>query len=282
MDLRSPNKYLQAFVDAGREAGFPINDDFNGAEQEGIGPYQVTHKNGERFSAAKAYLTPNLGRKNLTVFTEAHTTRILFEGKRATGVEFRRAGRLEQIGANHEVLMAAGALQTPQILMLSGVGPAARAARSTASASIHDLPGVGRNLHDHVDAVQVVDAPQLKETFGVSLGGIAPRAQGDPASGAASAAACSPPTSPRPAASSRARRPRPSPTCSCTSWSASWSTTAARRCSATATRRTCACCGRRAAAASRWPAPTRSPRRASTRTSSTIPTTCSAWCAASA
>ena len=171
MDLRSPNKYLQAFIDAGREAGYPINDDFNGAEQEGIGPYQVTHKNGERFSAAKAYLTPNLGRKNLTVFTEAHTTRILFKDKRATGVEFRRAGKIEQIGANHEVLMAAGALQTPQLLMLSGVGPADELARHGIGI-IHDLPGVGRNLHDHVDAVQVVDAPQLKETFGVSLGGI--------------------------------------------------------------------------------------------------------------
>ncbi len=171
MDLRSPNKYLQAFVDAGREAGYRITDDFNGAEQEGIGPYQVTHKNGERFSAAKAYLTPNLGRRNLTVFTEAHTTRILFEGKRAAGVEFRRAGRLEQIAANHEVLLAAGALQTPQILMLSGVGPAAELAKHGIGV-LHDLPGVGRNLHDHVDAVQVVDAPHLKETFGVSLSGI--------------------------------------------------------------------------------------------------------------
>ena len=171
MDLRSPNKYLQAFVDAGREAGYPVNDDFNGAEQEGVGPYQVTHKNGERFSAAKAYLTPNLGRKNLTVFTEAHTTRVLFKDKRATGVEFRRAGKTLQIGANHEVLMAAGALQTPQLLMLSGVGPADELAKHGIGV-VHDLPGVGRNLHDHVDAVQVVDAPQLKETFGVSLGGI--------------------------------------------------------------------------------------------------------------
>ncbi len=171
MDLRSPNKYLQAFVDAGREAGYPVNNDFNGAEQEGIGPYQVTHKNGERFSAAKAYLTPNLGRKNLTVFTEAHTTRILFTNKRATGVEFRRAGKTLQIGANHEVLMAAGALQTPQLLMLSGVGPADELAKHGIGV-VHDLAGVGRNLHDHVDAVQVVDAPQLKETFGVSLGGI--------------------------------------------------------------------------------------------------------------
>ena len=172
MDLRSPNRYLQAYIDAGREAGYPINDDFNGAEQEGIGRYQVTHRDGERFSAAKAYLTPNLGRGNLTVFTEAHTTRVLFEGRRATGVEFRRAGRLERIAANHEVLMAAGALQTPQLLMLSGVGPAAELGKHGIPV-LHDLPGVGRNLHDHIDVVQVVDAPHLKETFGVSLGCVA-------------------------------------------------------------------------------------------------------------
>ena len=112
--------------------------------------YQVTHKNGERFSAAKAYLTPNLGRPNLTVFTGAHTTRVLFEGRRAKGVEFRRDGRLEQIGANHEVLMAAGALQTPQILMLSGVGPADHL-RSLDIPVVRDLPGVGQNLQDHIE-----------------------------------------------------------------------------------------------------------------------------------
>ena len=259
MDLRSPNKYLQAYLDAGREAGYPITDDFNGAEQEGIGPFQVTHKNGERFSAAKAYLTPNLGRRNLTVFTEAHTTRILFEGKRATGVEFRRAGRLEQIGANHEVLMAAGALQTPQILMLSGVGPAGELSKHGIGV-IHDLPGVGQNLHDHVDAVQVIVAPHLKEPFGVSLGGIGRVLKAIPqwrnqrrgmlTTNFAEAGGFV-----------KSQPPRRSPTCSCTSSSPSWSTTAARRCSATATPATCACCARKAAAASRWPAPIRSPRR---------------------
>jgi choline dehydrogenase-like flavoprotein len=171
MDLRSPNRHLQAFVDAGREAGYPVTDDFNGAQQEGIGPYQVTHKNGERFSAAKAYLTPNLGRRNLTVFTNAHTTRVLFDGKRATGIELRRAGQLQRLDANHEVLMAAGALQTPQLLMLSGVGPASELARFGIGL-VHELPGVGQNFHDHVDVVQVVDAPALVDTFGVSFTGI--------------------------------------------------------------------------------------------------------------
>jgi len=172
MDLRSPNKTLQAFIEAGRQAGYPVNDDFNGADQEGIGAYQVTHRNGERFSAAKAYLTPNRGRTNLAVFTDAHTTRVLFEGARATGVEFLRDGRLEQIGARHEVLLAAGALQSPQILLLSGVGPAAELLRQGIGV-VHDLPGVGKHLHDHIDATMVVEAPALTETFGVTAGGIA-------------------------------------------------------------------------------------------------------------
>jgi len=171
MDLRSPSRYVDNFVEAGRQAGHPVNNDFNGADQEGVGPYQVTHKNGERHSAAKAYLTPNLDRPNLTVFTEARTTRILFEGKRASGIEFIRGGKVEQIGARHEVLMAAGALQTPQILMLSGVGAGDELAKLGIGV-IHDLPGVGKNLHDHLDAVQVVVAPQMKDTFGVTPGGI--------------------------------------------------------------------------------------------------------------
>jgi len=171
MDLRSPNPHVNAFIEAGRQAGYPINPDFNGSEQEGIGWYQVTHKNGERFSAAKAYLTPNLGRPNLKVFTEAHTTRVLFEGRRATGIEIRQGGRLLRLGARHEVLLSAGALQSPQLLMLSGVGRGQDLARHGIPV-VHDLPGVGRNFHDHVDVVQVVDAPALVETFGISLGGI--------------------------------------------------------------------------------------------------------------
>jgi len=172
MDLRSPNATLPAYVEAGRQAGYPVNDDFNGAEQEGIGAYQVTHRDGERFSAAKAYLTPNLGRPNLTVLTGVHATRVLFEGRRAVGVEFRQDGTLRRVGATREVLLAAGALQSPQLLMLSGVGPAAELAALGIPVQ-HDLPGVGRHFHDHVDIVQVVEAPALKETFGVSFGGVA-------------------------------------------------------------------------------------------------------------
>jgi len=94
MDLRSPNRFGPLFVQAGQQAGYPLNTDFNGAQQEGVGMYQVTHKNGERFSAAKGYLTPNLGRPNLQVITDAHATRILLEGRRAVGVEVRVGGPL--------------------------------------------------------------------------------------------------------------------------------------------------------------------------------------------
>ena len=168
MDLRDPNRHTAAFIEAGRQAGHALNPDFNGPDQEGIGPYQVTHRNGERCSAAKAFLTPHRGRANLHVLTGAHATRILFEGRRAVGVEYRQGGALRQVRAHREVLLAAGALQSPQLLMLSGVGPGAHL-QSHGVAVVHDLPGVGRNLHDHVDVVQVVDAPHLKDLFGLSL-----------------------------------------------------------------------------------------------------------------
>lgn len=171
MDLRSPNRFGPVFVDAAAQAGYPRNTDFNGATQEGVGLYQVTHKNGERFSAAKAYITPNLGRSNLSVQTGAHVTRILFEGRRAVGVEVRQGGALRQLKARREVVLAAGALQSPQILMLSGVGPAEHL-RSLGITVVHDAPGVGRNLHDHVDVVQVVNAPDLKDLFGLSPAGL--------------------------------------------------------------------------------------------------------------
>ena len=171
MDLRSPSTYGPIFVAAGKQAGHPESKDFNGAEQHGVGMHQVTHKNGERHSAAKAYLTPNLARPNLTVITSAHTTRILTEGKRAVGVAYRQGTEVKQIKASREVLLCAGALQSPQILMLSGVGPSAELQKH-GIAVVHDLPGVGENLHDHLDVVQVVNAPHLKDLFGVSLSGV--------------------------------------------------------------------------------------------------------------
>ncbi len=175
MDLRSPSKYGPIFVEAGKQAGHPESKDFNGAEQHGVGMHQVTHKNGERYSAAKAYLTPNLARPNLTVITSAHTMRILTEDnsgvKRAVGVEYRQGNEIKQIKASREVLLCAGAFQSPQILMLSGIGPAAELQKHGINV-VHDLPGVGENLHDHIDVVQVVNAPHLKDLFGVSLSGL--------------------------------------------------------------------------------------------------------------
>lgn len=171
MDLRSPNRYSPNFVQAGQQAGFPLNRDFNGSTQEGVGPYQVTHRNGERCSAAKAYLAPALSRPNLQVITQAHTTRLLFEGRRAVGVEYRQGNELKQVRAQREVLLSAGALQSPQILMLSGVGPGAHL-RQLGIPVLHDLPGVGANLHDHVDVVLGVDAPHLKDFFGLSAVGL--------------------------------------------------------------------------------------------------------------
>jgi choline dehydrogenase-like flavoprotein len=170
-ELTTPNHLGTVFVEAGLQAGYLENKDFNGQTQEGVGAYQVTHKNGERFSAAKAYLTPQLGRPNLQVFTGAHTTRILIEQKRAVGVEFAHEGEIKQLRASREVLLCAGALQSPQVLMLSGIGPHKHLVEK-GIATVQDVPGVGQNLHDHIDVVQVVDAPNLKESFGVSLSGM--------------------------------------------------------------------------------------------------------------
>jgi len=171
MDLRSPNAFGPVFVEAAKQAGFPENRDFNGASQEGVGLYQVTHKNGERFSAAKAYLAPNRGRANLHVVTGAHATRVLLEGRRATGVAYRMGDTEHALSARREVLLSAGALLSPQLLMLSGIGPAEEL-RAHGIPVVHDLPGVGRNLHDHVDVVQVWDAPHLTDLFGLSFTGI--------------------------------------------------------------------------------------------------------------
>ena len=170
MDLRSPNRFGPVFVDAARQAGYAINPDFNGAEQEGVGMYQVTHRNGERCSASKAYLAPARARPNLTVITDVRVTRIVSDGRRATGVECIQGGSRQRFAATREVLLAAGALQSPQVLMLSGIGPAEELQRLGIGV-VHDLPGVGRHLHDHPDVVQVVDAPGLTDLFGLSLAG---------------------------------------------------------------------------------------------------------------
>ena len=170
MDLCDPNPFSHAFVEAGVQAGHVHNRDFNGATQEGVGLYQVTHKGGERFSAAKAYLAPNRVRPNLHVVTGAHATRVLLEHGRAVGVAYVKDGCEHTVRAEREVVLSAGALQSPQLLMLSGIGPADHL-RAHGIDVRHDLPGVGAHLHDHPDVVQVWDVPGAHELFGLSLAG---------------------------------------------------------------------------------------------------------------
>ena len=161
---------LSAQPPAGARYQLAFSDDFNGAAQEGAGYYQLTTHKGWRCSTAKAYLTPILARPNLHVITGAHTTRILLDKKRAAGVEYLQDGQHKQIKCRREVLLSAGAFQSPQLLMLSGIGPHAHLVQ-TGIATLHDLPGVGQNLHDHVDVVLVVNVPQATDLFGVSLAG---------------------------------------------------------------------------------------------------------------
>ncbi len=145
---RSPHAASLAFVEAGVQAGHAHNRDFNGATQDGVGLYQVTQKNGRRWSAARAYLDPAVGRSNLVVRTDARALRLNFDGKACTGVETS----LGTVRARRETILASGAFGSPQLLLLSGVGPAAELARH-GIALRHELPGVGMNLQDHPDYV---------------------------------------------------------------------------------------------------------------------------------
>jgi choline dehydrogenase len=136
-----------AFVAAAKQAGYPYNPDFNGAEQEGVGPLQLTVRNRRRCSAAAGYLKPVLKRANLTVEIRAPAHRVMTKGKRAVGVECSRDGSIHQVGARREVLLAGGAINSSQLLQLSGIGPAALLQRHGIDV-VHDLPGVGENLQD--------------------------------------------------------------------------------------------------------------------------------------
>ncbi|MCW8863974.1 MAG: choline dehydrogenase [Colwellia sp.] len=143
------------FILSAKQAGFPLNDDFNGKEQEGVGYYQVTQINGQRCSAAKAFLTPHLARPNLTVITDAHVQKLLIdENKVATGVRYKTKGKCHNIFAKKEVLLSAGAFNSPQVLMLSGIGAKAELEKHDIPL-VHELIGVGQNLQDHPDTVVV-------------------------------------------------------------------------------------------------------------------------------
>jgi choline dehydrogenase len=147
IDGRSRYRTCEAFIEAGEQAGLDRTEDFNGPAQDGVGWYQVTQRNGMRCSAAVAYLHPVLGRPNLTLITGAHVTRLLLDGPRATGVQIDRDGELTEIGAEREVILSAGAYQSPQILLLSGIGPAADL-ELVGIPCAHELP-VGQGLQDH-------------------------------------------------------------------------------------------------------------------------------------
>lgn len=147
-DRRFTHELSHAFVDAAVAAGHKPNDDFNGAEQEGAGLYQVTCKKGRRWSIADGYIRPAMRRPNLTVRTEAFVTRIDLEGNRAVGVSYRRDGAMHSARVNAEVVLSGGAVNSPQTLMLSGIGPGAHLREVGVDVAV-DLPGVGSNLQDH-------------------------------------------------------------------------------------------------------------------------------------
>ncbi|MDE4304590.1 GMC family oxidoreductase N-terminal domain-containing protein [Phaeobacter gallaeciensis] len=171
---KSPRPITRAFVEAGKALQIRETADFNTGDNEGIGLYQVTQfhaaeKNGERCSAAAAYLHPVMDRANLTVITGAHATKVLFQGKRATGVAYRKGGQDLTVNAGREVILCGGAFNSPQLLQLSGVG---RPEDITPHGigMVHELPGVGQNLQDHLDFTLAYKSKD-RDNFGISLPG---------------------------------------------------------------------------------------------------------------
>ncbi|MBV8976996.1 MAG: choline dehydrogenase [Alphaproteobacteria bacterium] len=147
---RSANPLFRTFVRSGLDAGHKQTADFNGFQQEGFGPYQLTIKDGKRWSAARAYLHPVLRRKNLTILSHAHAARVLFEGRRATGIEVIKDKRAQKLTAAREVILCGGAVNTPQLLQLSGIGDPQMLRRFGIDV-VADIAAVGQNLQDHLD-----------------------------------------------------------------------------------------------------------------------------------
>ncbi|MBC6980363.1 GMC family oxidoreductase [Caulobacter sp. 17J80-11] len=164
------------FVEAGRTAGHQVNDDFNGAEQEGVGHYHVTIRKGRRCSAAVGFLHPVRVRTNLTVLTGARATGLAMQGKRVTGVNVRVGGKKTTLTARRETVLAAGAFGSPQLLLLSGIGPESEL-KPHGIATRHALPGVGRNLVDHPDYILAYKSPD-QSLMGYSVPGVATMAKG--------------------------------------------------------------------------------------------------------
>jgi choline dehydrogenase len=150
-DIKNPSATSRAFVEACTRLQYPTNPDFNGERIDGVGTVQLNVRNGWRCSTAAGYLKPNLKRKNLELMTRTHVRRILFEGRRAVGVEVEQGGAVKRIGARREVIVCGGAINSPALLLNSGVGPAAEL-KQVGIEVRHDLPGVGKNLQDHVQA----------------------------------------------------------------------------------------------------------------------------------
>jgi len=161
---RNLHPLCQTFIQAGSEVQIPHNRDFNGANQEGVGTYQITAKNGMRMSAARAYIGPAKKRAKLQIAKKALATKVLFDGKLATGIEYYQNGKLKKAFARREVILSAGAINTPQLLQLSGIGPAGLL-RSKSIDIIHACPAVGQNLQDHlaIDFLYLSKVPTLND-----------------------------------------------------------------------------------------------------------------------
>ena len=146
----SLNPLYQAFIEAGKEAGYPETKDYNGYQQEGFGPMHMTVKDGVRSSTVREYLRPVMNRSNLEVMSKTMTSRVLLDGNKAIGIEVERAGGAQSIFANKEVVLSAGSIGSPQLLQLSGIGPKS-VLENAGVELIHELPGVGENLQDHLE-----------------------------------------------------------------------------------------------------------------------------------
>jgi choline dehydrogenase len=202
-----PHELCEAFIESAQQAGFPRNDDFNGPEQEGAGYFQMTARNGRRCSTAAGYLRQARSRPNLAVETNALATRILFDGLRATGIEYRQGDQIRVARASRDVILAGGSFNSPQLLQLSGVGPA-ELLRTHGIAVVADMPGVGADLQDHLQV-----RFQYRCTLPITMNDASWR---DCAT-CCSARACWRSARAMRAASSAPARTRPRPTCSCIS-----------------------------------------------------------------
>lgn len=168
MNVRSPGLLNKPFLQACEQVGIRFNEDYNGSDQAGCFMYQVTQINGERCSAAKAYLTPNRSRENLQIITGATVLKVLFEGARAVGVRVKTDGVERDLRSRGEVVLCSGTYKSPQLLQLSGIGDG-RELQEMGIPVLRDLPGVGQNLQDHLDIIHSYRATSNSDTFGVSL-----------------------------------------------------------------------------------------------------------------